>query len=322
MADLKISQLNSIVTVVPSTDVLPVVQSGTTLKITPNQILGSGGTATLASATITGNLTVRTDKLAVTSTGVGCGTTTPGAPLHVQSATAVLKLESTTGTNAAYLYATSTGGDFYFGRDNSTGTTFSTGTGYSAVVYSANAYPMVFFTNATERARIDSSGNLLVGVTSANANGGVLQLKSGITFPATQVAASDANTLDDYEEGTWVGTLKGSTTDPTIAVTSTGRYTKVGRLVTLQISFSDVITTGASGGASISGVPFTNTNITVHGSAASYSALTFSGYLGSEIDANGIVINLFDVRSNNTWTPALHNAGITRYINAEITYTV
>jgi len=59
MADLKISQLNSIVTVVPSTDVLPVVQGGTTLKITPNQILGSGGTATLASATITGDLTVR-----------------------------------------------------------------------------------------------------------------------------------------------------------------------------------------------------------------------------------------------------------------------
>ena len=57
MADLKISQLNSIVTVVPATDVLPVVQGGTTLKITPNQILGAGGTATLASATITGDLT-------------------------------------------------------------------------------------------------------------------------------------------------------------------------------------------------------------------------------------------------------------------------
>jgi hypothetical protein len=60
MADLKISQLNSIITVVPATDVLPVVQGGTTLKITPNQILGSGGTATLASATITGAATVGT----------------------------------------------------------------------------------------------------------------------------------------------------------------------------------------------------------------------------------------------------------------------
>jgi hypothetical protein len=73
MADLKISQLGSIVTVVPATDVLPVVQGGTTLKITPNQILGSGGTATLASATITGDLTVRTTGLIVNTTGVGIG---------------------------------------------------------------------------------------------------------------------------------------------------------------------------------------------------------------------------------------------------------
>ena len=35
------------------------------------------------SATITGDLTVRTTKLAVTSTGVGCGTATPTDSLHV-----------------------------------------------------------------------------------------------------------------------------------------------------------------------------------------------------------------------------------------------
>jgi hypothetical protein len=29
---------------------------------------------------------------------------------------------------------------------------------------------------------------------------------SGISFPATQSASSDANTLDDYEEGTWTPT--------------------------------------------------------------------------------------------------------------------
>ena len=58
MADLKISQLTAITTLTPATDVLPVVDvTGTTKKITTNQILGSGGTATLASATITGDLT-------------------------------------------------------------------------------------------------------------------------------------------------------------------------------------------------------------------------------------------------------------------------
>jgi hypothetical protein len=68
--------------------VLPIVDisdtsmaaSGTTKKVTTNQILQAGGTATLASATVTGDLTVRTNKLLVTSTGVGIGMT-PITPL-------------------------------------------------------------------------------------------------------------------------------------------------------------------------------------------------------------------------------------------------
>ena len=42
------------------------------------------GLVTAGSATITGDLTVRTDKLAVTSTGVGCGTLTPVSKLVVR----------------------------------------------------------------------------------------------------------------------------------------------------------------------------------------------------------------------------------------------
>jgi hypothetical protein len=66
MADTKITGLLSPqVTTNPATDVLPIVNiadtdmasSGSTRKITVNQLLGSGGTATLASATITGAAT-------------------------------------------------------------------------------------------------------------------------------------------------------------------------------------------------------------------------------------------------------------------------
>jgi hypothetical protein len=75
MADTKITALTAITTVDPAVDVLPIVDvsdttmaaSGTTKKITSNQILGAGGTATLASATITGNLTLS----AGTANGVG-----------------------------------------------------------------------------------------------------------------------------------------------------------------------------------------------------------------------------------------------------------
>jgi hypothetical protein len=131
---------------------------------------------------------------------------------------------------------------------------------------------LTFRTGGTERMRINSSGNVLVGVTSANANGGVLQLKSGITFPATQVAATDANTLDDYEEGTWTP-AGGSLTN-----NATAYYTKVGRLV--QASF-DVTFPG--GGAAtqgqVTGLPFTT--LTPGGGGS----IGFTGY-GSPITLN------------------------------------
>ena len=89
MADLKISQLTSITTLTPATDVLPVVDvGGITKKITTNQILGSGGTATLASATITGDLTVDTSTLKVDSTNnrVIVGHTSGSAAFQVTNA--------------------------------------------------------------------------------------------------------------------------------------------------------------------------------------------------------------------------------------------
>jgi hypothetical protein len=113
-------------------------------------------------------------------------------------------------------------------------------------------------TGGVQRTTVDSSGRLLVGVGSANANGGILQLTSGITFPATAVAASDANTLDDYEEGTWTAAFAtggGSITiDPSF---NTGGYTKVGRLVTVNIHARFSSVSSPTGYLSITGLPFT-----------------------------------------------------------------
>ena len=48
----------------------------------------------------------------------------------------------------------------------------------------------------------------------------------GIKFPATNDVSTDANTLDDYEEGTFTPTFANIT-----AGTAEGRYTKIGRMV-------------------------------------------------------------------------------------------
>lgn len=79
----------------------------------------------------------------------------------------------------------------------------------------------------------------------------------GIGFPATAVASADANTLDDYEEGTFTPTAIGTTTAGTgTYVTRTGRYTKIGDVVTIRIRVGWSAHTG-TGNLRISGLPFT-----------------------------------------------------------------
>jgi hypothetical protein len=85
---------------------------------------------------------------------------------------------------------------------------------------------------------------------------------AGITFPATQSASSDANTLDDYEEGDWTPTLTTSGTNFTSVTYNTtnthGRYTKIGRVVILQgrVATTAVTKGSASGVIQVGNLPF------------------------------------------------------------------
>jgi hypothetical protein len=78
----------------------------------------------------------------------------------------------------------------------------------------------------TEKLRVNGSAYL----------DGALNVAGGqITFPATQTASSNANTLDDYEEGEWNPTITGSTSGSFTLDSSldTAIYTKIGRVVTV-----------------------------------------------------------------------------------------
>ena len=89
--------------------------------------------------------------------------------------------------------------------------------------------------------------------------GASLQTGTGITFPATQSASSDANTLDDYEEGTWTPTIAfgGASVGVTYNGSTGGRYVKIGKTVWV---FGGLFLTskGSSTGApvTITGLPF------------------------------------------------------------------
>jgi hypothetical protein len=81
---------------------------------------------------------------------------------------------------------------------------------------------------------------------------------AGISFPATQSASTDANTLDDYEEGTWTPVIAGAGTAGTQTyATQTGRYTKIGRIVILEFRVTLTAVDGATAGNMlITGLPF------------------------------------------------------------------
>lgn len=85
-----------------------------------------------------------------------------------------------------------------------------------------------------------------------------------IKFPAAQNASSNANTLDDYEEGTWTPVLTFATPGNLSTAYSTqfGAYTKIGRLVIAQfrLNLSTFTHTTASGNLQITGLPFAQNN--------------------------------------------------------------
>jgi len=87
---------------------------------------------------------------------------------------------------------------------------------------------------------------------------------AGITFPATQSASSDVNTLDDYEEGTWTPTIGSGITSPTYT-TQNGIYTKIGNVVYFGIELTLSGGTRNASHLNISGLPFSASNANAFG---------------------------------------------------------
>jgi hypothetical protein len=134
-----------------------------------------------------------------------------------------------------------------------------------------------------------------------------LYLSGGVYLGGT----GSANHLDDYEEGTFVATLRGVTQPATLITASVASYVKIGKLVTFNINFVNADTTGYAGNMFVQSLPFTlvgNGNVSV----VSYNMATWTDQIAVEIGVDQI--NVMDIRSGTTWINAQHNAGTGRYM--------
>jgi hypothetical protein len=138
-----------------------------------------------------------------------------------------------------------------------------------------------------------------------------------VSFPATQVASADPNTLDDYEEGTFtpVLTFGGASTGITYVIQG-GTYTKVGNTVFYNITIRLSSKGSATGVAAVTGLPFTpgGTTSAIYPAVLSDagSGSDFTG-LTSPVSANGTQgsTSISILSSGSTGTAALTNTAFT-----------
>jgi len=131
-------------------------------------------------------------------------------------------------------------------------------TAYKVTADTTGALVLQTGATPTTAVTIDTGQRTTFSTTIAVGNATPATSGSGISFPATQSASSDANTLDDYEEGAWTPTVTSGTGSITTVVVG-GQYRKVGGLVSLQFTYQITNNGTGAGSITIAGLPFANT---------------------------------------------------------------
>ena len=110
----------------------------------------------------------------------------------------------------------------------------------------------------------------------------------GIKFQASAQNSSDANTLDDYEEGTWTpaGSLK----------SVLGFYTKIGQIVICEAYMQGDSTSDAT----LTGLPFTCRN-SVRALAGGVTTSTAGGPYAARVINNSATFNIVTANTNQTF---------------------
>lgn len=325
MANKKISDLTAASTPLAGTEVLPIVQSGSTVKVANNDLRPKQ----IQSNATSGVLQVAGPAAAATRV-----MTTPDADFTVARTDAA---QSFTGNQTFNNTVIGTSGNQIQGFSSYRASGSSASSPGDAAMYFNSATGFTFQARAGSSydwSLIDVGNNNYVlrmptgtqNLEMAKGNLAFSTAAKGINFTAnTGAAGKTSQLLNWYEEGTWTGTLGGQTTDPTTPVTATGLYTRIGRQVTVQIYFVNVNTTGGSGNMEIRGLPFTvkgTSNDHYIGSCESYGLDVPNKYNVAVAYGGNTKIAFQSMADDAAWTEPQLTAGTTKFLAVTVTYFV
>ena len=284
-----VAQVQAVISNVPQNPGSAYTVSGNTITFTSAPPAGSSNIYVYYTSPIT--QVIAPSQNTVTTTALQDGSVTPaklstGGPSWDTSGNVTATGKSTSAGTVSTAAANISGGGWgvlpYVANstvvDNNAGQTriFATGA-------NASTYGTVLLYAGTTNGSATLLGTVGKDLTFA-LQGATQSSGTGIAFPATQSASSDANTLDDYEEGTWTPAFAfgGGTTGITYAW-QVGRYTRVGRIVTLQC-YCNVSNKGSSSGAvTLTGFPFNSSSGSNNYCAVSIWGNSMTGLSGSQM---------------------------------------
>lgn len=219
MADTKISALTAATTPLAGTEVLPIVQSGSTVKVAVSDL--TAGRTISASKIVSGNTNAAMSLTAGTTANSGAN------------------LEMYGNTSAAPGWVVYTSGTSNFAS-------FGIHAFYKNDFAGTSTYLGGWFTNGDYRI---NAGNLVPGTAAKGINFTANTPKAGMT----------SQLLNWYEEGTWTPALtRLNATGFTYTASANDKafYTRIGRQVTVTFAIYGTFS-GGSGAFEVTGLPFT-----------------------------------------------------------------
>ena len=272
-----------------------------------------------------------TDKVDIQANGttyfnggnVGIGTTSPTAPLHVDAAGmgdiySGLIQNSTTDTDhynvVRFMQGASGSATGYIGTGGSA--TGNTAFRNNFVVGTQSANALAFTTNDTERARIDSSGNLLVGKTATNTDSVGFEARatglnamvraSGETLVLGR-NTSDGSILSFRKDGTPVGSIGSRSSGSNLYIAFRTETAGDGCGLTGSNSSTGAILPSDGNGATA------DNHIDLGAGAVRFKDL----YLSGAVKANGIAATDVDITISNSADGIYFGSGFFRPYTAD-----